>query len=288
VASRVLELVYTADDMQPLADALRASASPIAATIPTKPYRWDEARRALLRAELDAWFACAYALTRDELRYILDPADVHGPDFPGETFRVLKEKETAKFGEYRTRRLVLEAWDRLASTATITVAAPVRDILEVPAPAIPPRKRQPMDTPAKYVAQFILSMLKLNVGPMDARRMAEAFSLVSSRKLRDDLAKIEFGALGRDWTRTFNETTSPELFREVLCELYDKEIIDLADRDNKPMVWIKMSDPVPENKWVQLDVILSARLLAIVPKDVHYEKPVVMPSNKQQILARAA
>lgn len=42
-----------------------------------------------------------------------DPADVHGPDFPGETFRVLKEKETAKFGEYRTRRLVLEAWDRL-------------------------------------------------------------------------------------------------------------------------------------------------------------------------------
>jgi hypothetical protein len=54
VASRVLELVYTADDMQPLADALRASASPIAATVPTKPYRWDEARRALLRAELDA------------------------------------------------------------------------------------------------------------------------------------------------------------------------------------------------------------------------------------------
>jgi hypothetical protein len=56
------------------------------------------------------------------LRYILDPADlpgaaaqagVHGPDFPGETFRVLKEKETAKFGEFRARRLVLEAWDRL-------------------------------------------------------------------------------------------------------------------------------------------------------------------------------
>jgi hypothetical protein len=114
VASRVLELVYTADDMQPLADALRAAASPLAATVPREPYRWDEARRALLRAELDAWYARAYGLTRDELRYILDPADVHGPDFPGETFRVLKEKETAKFGEYRTRRLVLEAWDALA------------------------------------------------------------------------------------------------------------------------------------------------------------------------------
>jgi hypothetical protein len=48
-----------------------------------------------------------------KLRYILTPADVYGPDFAGETFRVLQEKETAKFGEYRTRRLVLEAWDRL-------------------------------------------------------------------------------------------------------------------------------------------------------------------------------
>lgn len=34
-------------------------------------------------------------------------------DFPGETFRVLKEKEEKQFGEYRTRRLVLEAWERL-------------------------------------------------------------------------------------------------------------------------------------------------------------------------------
>jgi len=36
-----------------------------------------------------------------------------GPDFPGETFRVLKEKEEKQYGEYRTRRLVLEAWDKM-------------------------------------------------------------------------------------------------------------------------------------------------------------------------------
>jgi len=28
---------------------------------------------------------------------------------PGETYRVLKEKEEKEFGEYRTRRLILEA-----------------------------------------------------------------------------------------------------------------------------------------------------------------------------------
>lgn len=51
-------------------------------------------------------------LSRDDLRFILNPADVYGPDFPGETFRVLKEKEIRQYGEYRTRRLALEAWDR--------------------------------------------------------------------------------------------------------------------------------------------------------------------------------
>jgi hypothetical protein len=34
-------------------------------------------------------------------------------DFPGEIFRVLKEKEERQYGEYRTRRLALEAWDKL-------------------------------------------------------------------------------------------------------------------------------------------------------------------------------
>jgi hypothetical protein len=36
-----------------------------------------------------------------------------GADYPSETFRVLKNKEMGRFGEYRTRRLVLEAYDRL-------------------------------------------------------------------------------------------------------------------------------------------------------------------------------
>jgi hypothetical protein len=78
---------------------------------PLPPFRWSDQRRAHIRAELDARIAKLYGLTRDDLRYILDPADVYGPDFPGETFRVLKEKETKLYGEYRTRRLVLEAWD---------------------------------------------------------------------------------------------------------------------------------------------------------------------------------
>jgi len=57
---------------------------------------------------------------RDEggVKHILDPEGyarrIAESDFPGETFRVLKEKELRQYGEYRTRRLVLEAWERLS------------------------------------------------------------------------------------------------------------------------------------------------------------------------------
>jgi len=71
-------------------------------------------------AFLDAFYARAYGLTRDELRYILDPAGVKGRDYPSETSRVLKEQEIRQYGEYRTRRLVLEAWDRMEANGEFT------------------------------------------------------------------------------------------------------------------------------------------------------------------------
>jgi hypothetical protein len=76
-------------------------------------HRWGQSKHGLLRAEMGACFACACGLTRDGLCWILTPAEVHGPDFLCETFRAPKEKETAKFVEYRPRRLVLEVWDKV-------------------------------------------------------------------------------------------------------------------------------------------------------------------------------
>ena len=110
ISRRVLELTYTSHSMALFARDLGYEGPPFA---------WDENHRAQLRADLDAWYARAYGLTRDELRYILDPADVRGSDYPSETFRVLKEKETRQYGEYRTRRLVLEAWDRMEIGGTL-------------------------------------------------------------------------------------------------------------------------------------------------------------------------
>ena len=105
---RVLELTYTSHDLKPWAQDLGYDGP---------PFRFDSERRTLLRAELDAFYAHLYGLNRDELRYILNPADVMGSDYPSETFRVLKNNEIREFGEYRTQRLVLEAWDRLFGDA---------------------------------------------------------------------------------------------------------------------------------------------------------------------------
>jgi hypothetical protein len=168
---RVIELTFTAWDIKPFADDLwREAGSALRALLqrqwdenaaatgghtwdppawaeiapdgcPLPPFKWHEERRAVLRAELDAYYAKLYGLNRKQLRYILDPhglsqrelEDILDPwedptcagphllpekpalDFPGETFRVLKEKEERLYGEYRTRRLVLEAWERLGT-----------------------------------------------------------------------------------------------------------------------------------------------------------------------------
>jgi hypothetical protein len=135
ITPRVLELVYTAYDLKPFAEDMGYHG---------EPFRWDEERRALLRAELDAYYARLYGLSHDELRYILDPQDVYGPDFPGETFRVLKEKEIKLYGEFRTRRLVLEAWDRLEG---LEIGNPAGYIVEKQPDDVGPAK------PAKAVSE---------------------------------------------------------------------------------------------------------------------------------------
>lgn len=141
IVPRVLELTYTAWDIKPFADDLWSEANeelrslfrtqwqtnaeasggghpfepPEWAEIaedgcPLPPFTWNEDQRALLRAELDALYAHLYGLTRDELLWILDPRDVD-PITPSLTFPGLRRNEEKRYGEYRTKRLVLHYYD---------------------------------------------------------------------------------------------------------------------------------------------------------------------------------
>ncbi|MFN7152895.1 MAG: Eco57I restriction-modification methylase domain-containing protein [Acidovorax sp.] len=116
IVPRVLELTYTAHDLSDWAKDLGYEGV---------PFDFEPERRATLRAELDAYYAHLYGLTLDELRYILDPADVMGKDYPSESFRVLKNKERIPGTErYRTQQLVLAAWDALKVKQPVTTPAP--------------------------------------------------------------------------------------------------------------------------------------------------------------------
>ena len=66
-----------------------------------------------VQCRMDAIIAHLYDVTTAELKYILDPEDVCGKGCINETFRVMKDKDINEYGEYRTKRLVLEAWERL-------------------------------------------------------------------------------------------------------------------------------------------------------------------------------
>ena len=116
MAKRVIELTYFNHDMDAWAEELwKQMTEEQREEMPNigskEPFIFDPERRAVLQAELDAIVAHLYGLTTDELRYILDPEDICGHGCINETFRVLKEREIREFGEYRTRRLVLDAWD---------------------------------------------------------------------------------------------------------------------------------------------------------------------------------
>lgn len=89
----VLELSYTSCRLAPYAQDLGDDGP---------PFRWDLERRALLRADLDAGFLHIYGLGRDEAEHVLD------------SFPVVRKYEERDLGEYRTKRLVLQAYDRMA------------------------------------------------------------------------------------------------------------------------------------------------------------------------------
>lgn len=121
IVKRVAEICYFNHDMdgwaeelwEEMDDSQRAQLPQIGNR---EPWIYNPDRRALLQAELDAIFAHLYGLTTDDLRYILDPEDVCGKGCINETFRVLKDNELRQYGEYRTKRLVLEAWNKFGYT----------------------------------------------------------------------------------------------------------------------------------------------------------------------------
>lgn len=97
---RVLELVYTSCDLQGFANDLNYEGS---------PFIWNDERRFLMRCELDALYFHLYGISREDVNYIM------------ETFPIVKRKDEATFGEYRTKRVILEIYDEMMSDGSFSL-----------------------------------------------------------------------------------------------------------------------------------------------------------------------
>ena len=136
IESRALELTYTAWDLKPFAQDCGFDGP---------PFRWDEARRFLLRCELDAAFFHLYLPANADGTWKKDeketeaelatlcaafPTPRHAVDYIMDTFPIVKRKDEAKYGEYRTKRTILEIYD--AMQHAITTGQPYQTRLDPP------------------------------------------------------------------------------------------------------------------------------------------------------------
>ena len=205
IVPRVLELTYTSHSLNGWAEALGYEG---------EPFVFDPERRAILRAELDARYAKLYGLNEQELRYILDPADVYGEDYPSESFRVLKEKEIAEFGEYRTRRMVLDAWK--AQEEPFAVGDDYK-------------RGQPWDDSRSTYLRFLVGQM-IAQSATHQMPLTELFSAFSVLRTPKEMARRDGMPNGAEkWAREYKDAIrGDESLERVLMQMFDAGEISIS------------------------------------------------------------
>ena len=97
VREHVLELTYTAHDMEPFARDLGYEG---------EPFVWNDEDRRHLRARLDALYFHLYGLSREDAGYVMD------------TFPIVRKGDEKEFGTYRTKEMVLAYMNALSAGDT--------------------------------------------------------------------------------------------------------------------------------------------------------------------------
>jgi hypothetical protein len=118
---RVAELVFTAWDHERF--SLDGGSS-------WPPFVWDEERRFIIRAELDAAFFHLYLGEEQEwqetgskelLAYF--PTPRHAVEYIMDTFRIVRDRDEATYGHFKTEAAILEIYDEMARVIAENAAA---------------------------------------------------------------------------------------------------------------------------------------------------------------------
>nr|NLI49282.1 hypothetical protein [Propionibacterium sp.] len=88
------------------------------------PVEWDQERRVACRVELDAAMFLLFDIERGDVEHIMD------------TFPIVKRKDVAASGSYRTKELILEVYDAMQAAIASGAAyrSPLDAVLDTPHP----------------------------------------------------------------------------------------------------------------------------------------------------------
>ena len=130
IRNSVLELAYTAWDIEPFAVSLGSA---------TTPFQWDDRRRALIRAELDGLMFHLYGINRRDADYIMD------------TFSIVRRKDEAEYDEFRTKRLTMDRYDAMTKAYGATHGT----LANTPNGANPPLDQPALTTYSRRLAEAL-------------------------------------------------------------------------------------------------------------------------------------
>ena len=252
---RILELTYTAWDLEPFAQGLGYGGP---------PFRWDRARRFLLRCELDAAFFHLYGLSRQDVDHVMN------------TFSLVRQRDEQTHGRYRTKDTILEIYDAMheaamagrACQAALTpapadssVAHPARVKLpEIPAmPSVLPTLSAGQD-----VAILIWAILHASDGTIRRSDLARAFALRNRPELLTRLAPAAVRTIATQWMKARGTAMTTGTLAGVLTDLAARSGVDIAvDTDGRSLVRLNANTPALDRieDWYRFEASLVVHVL---------------------------
>jgi hypothetical protein len=260
VIARMLELTYTAWDLEGFGKDCGYDGP---------PFRWDEARRFLLRCELDAAYFHLYGLARDDVAYILD------------TFPIVKRKDEAKFGTYRTRDQILAIYDAM-QTATATGVA-YQTLLDPPPAniraahpfdwskkplALPDEPRVAIEPVANYAPAVMLELVYLNNGVIEWELLRKAWRLLADPDRLARLGEKQAESVARAWRKHFRDKLQRGDLIDTLSGFCHAGTLDIGSRDGVRVVRLLNENEYKHLPHVSCDARLALAVAATLPPEV--------------------
>ncbi|PAW70201.1 MAG: hypothetical protein B9S35_15430 [Opitutia bacterium Tous-C5TDCM] len=255
VAPLVLRLVCTAPEMTAFWNRM-AVLGLVSACAPNETPQsalLEPEERMQARAYLDAYVGQrVFGLTRQEISDILD------------TFDAYRNADMRAHQEYRTKRLILAAWDGLAMSDKKSTA---------PTMPIPPRVPFSAENISHYLQFLVYAWIQKANGNADLRTVVRAFSLLREPQ------RITSQLKGSDqrvdaWRKSFREPIQGATLRPILDVLRDRKSVRVVAAKGGALTlgFPDGSAPVTIPVGIELDAEFSLRA---AQQELDGEKPLI-------------